>query len=136
MIELLAAIFIIILLAGITVPAFRSAYSRSKISKAKSDIAKFEIGANQYNVDWGIYPSSTSLNMYLSLKQESPTTKKPYMIFKEEDIKNNQPIDPWGKPYMYIYPGTHNSFRYDIYSFGPDGTDDSGAGDDINNWSK
>ena len=37
------------------------------------------------------------------------------------------PIDSWGHPYVYEFPGKHNPESYDLYSLGPDqkaGTDD------------
>ena len=42
------------------------------------------------------------------------------------------PLDPWGEPYVYHYPGVHNPKSYDIYSKGPDKQD--GTADDIGNW--
>jgi general secretion pathway protein G len=44
------------------------------------------------------------------------------------------PVDPWGEPYQYAYPGTHNKGSYDLWSKGPDHT--SGTDDDIGNWDK
>jgi len=40
--------------------------------------------------------------------------------------------DPWGRPYQYRCPGTHNSGAYDLWSVGLDGVD--GTADDIGNW--
>lgn len=44
------------------------------------------------------------------------------------------PIDPWGEPYQYRYPGVKNKGLYDLWSKGPDKIDDSE--DDIGNWDK
>lgn len=41
------------------------------------------------------------------------------------------PDDPWGNPYQYAYPGTHNENSYDLWSWGPDGKESE---DDIGNW--
>lgn len=30
------------------------------------------------------------------------------------------PLDPWGTPYQYEFPGKKNPEGYDLYSFGPD----------------
>jgi len=46
-----------------------------------------------------------------------------------EDI----PLDPWGKPYVYHFPGSHNK-DFDIESGGPDGA--IGGEDDITNYTK
>lgn len=46
------------------------------------------------------------------------------------------PLDPWGRPYKYRYPGFKNSEGFDLYSLGADGLSESGGEDpdDINNW--
>lgn len=41
------------------------------------------------------------------------------------------PLDPWGNPYQYRYPGTKNPDGYDVFSFGPDGVD---SDKNIGNW--
>lgn len=43
-------------------------------------------------------------------------------------------VDPWGGSLIYRIPPTKNLNTYDLYSKGPDGVDNAGAGDDINNW--
>lgn len=30
------------------------------------------------------------------------------------------PLDPWGTPYQYAFPGKHNPEGYDLFSFGAD----------------
>lgn len=42
------------------------------------------------------------------------------------------PVDPWGRPYQYRCPGTHNRSAYDLWSLGPD---EKSSADDIGNWS-
>ena len=42
------------------------------------------------------------------------------------------PKDPWGQPYQYEYPGTHDEQMPDIWSLGPDMMD--GTDDDVGNW--
>lgn len=41
-------------------------------------------------------------------------------------------FDPWGEPYEYRYPGTHNTDSYDLFSKGRDKQADTA--DDIGNW--
>lgn len=40
-------------------------------------------------------------------------------------------IDPWSKPYIYIYPATLGGVGYDLYSAGRNGVDEHKSGDDI-----
>jgi general secretion pathway protein G len=62
------------------------------------------------------------------------------LLVKPADVKDwhgpyltGLPKDPWGRPYMYRYPGLHNGGHYDLFSCGPDGKE--GGGDDVDNWS-
>jgi general secretion pathway protein G len=44
------------------------------------------------------------------------------------------PLDPWGNPYQYRFPGSKNingARGYDVWSWGTDGTE---SADDIGNW--
>lgn len=47
---------------------------------------------------------------------------------------DQEAVDSWGQPYNYVYPGTHNKGMPDIWSNGPNRTNESGGGDDVNNW--
>jgi len=47
--------------------------------------------------------------------------------------KVEKPKDPWREEYLYRYPGTHNTYGFDIWSLGPDGVEGS---DDVQNWSE
>ncbi len=38
------------------------------------------------------------------------------------------PIDPWGRPYVYFFPGKKKPGSYDLYSHGADGIE---SGDDL-----
>ena len=53
--------------------------------------------------------------------------------FKKGGYLERVPVDPWGRPYLYLSPGEHGEF--DIYSLGADGL--SGGEDqnaDLGNW--
>ncbi len=39
--------------------------------------------------------------------------------------------DAWGRPIHYRCPGVVHRGGWDFYSFGPDGVDDEGSGDDV-----
>ena len=42
------------------------------------------------------------------------------------------PMDPYGRQYHYVQPGTHNLKSYDLFSAGHDGI--VGTADDQGNW--
>ena len=49
-------------------------------------------------------------------------------------LKKDVPMDPWGHPYVYAAPGTHNN-DFDLMSYGRDGQPGgSGEDADLGNW--
>lgn len=79
----------------------------------------------KYRIDTGSYPTTEE---GLSALLQAPAGKSarwrgPYI--------DRLPEDPWGRPYQYRYPGTHNRDGYDLWSLGPDG---SGEASIIGNW--
>ncbi len=48
--------------------------------------------------------------------------------------KQGRLCDPWGQPYRYLNPARHGKQPAELYSFGPNGKDEDGEGDDIASW--
>lgn len=84
-----------------------------------------------YKLDSGRYPTTEqSLNALVS----KPTTDPVPMNWKAGGYLDKLPQDPWGNPYQYKNPGTHNN-EIDVYSFGADGKPGGTDNDsDIGNW--
>lgn len=79
-----------------------------------------------YNFNVGSYPT-TEQGLQALISAPAGVNKRwsgPYI--------KSMPMDPWGRPYNYRYPGTHNPSSFDVWSSGPDGV--SGNADDIGNW--
>lgn len=102
-------------------------------SAASEDVAKtwvndsVRVPLETYRAHMGTYPSTEQGFQALIA---DPTGgggrwRGPYVNF------NTVPLDPWGNPYQYRYPGTRNSSGPDIYSWGPDGRD---SDQNIGNW--
>jgi hypothetical protein len=64
----------------------------------------------------------------------------PYMEFDKKDIVDGEIVDPWKTLYKYdLSPSWGNTNSYNLWSYGPDMTDnssdgDTDYGDDIYNW--
>ena len=43
------------------------------------------------------------------------------MSRKNTPLRKPVPIDPWGRPYVFLYPGQANPNGYDLISYGADG---------------
>ena len=78
---------------------------------------------HEYRLDAGSYPKDLQ-----TLLVVPPGHTGAYL--------ESEALDPWGQPFRYKYPGTHNPGGYDLYSIGPNKVDDGGSGDDIANWKR
>jgi general secretion pathway protein G len=128
LIELLLVLVILAILAGVVVPRFTKRSEQAKTTAATTDISSLATALRTFEIDCGRYPTNEEgLSALLTQPGNVNGWKGPYL---ERGVL---PKDPWGNPYVYHFPGQHNT-DYDLYSFGPDGTE--GGGDDIDNWSQ
>jgi general secretion pathway protein G len=127
LLELLVVMVIIGLLAGYVAPRYFSQVGKSEVKAARAQIDAFEKAIEAYRLDTGRY--FTTEQGLDALVKQPPGEQKwqgPY-------LKKAVPLDPWGKPYLYQYPGEHGDF--DIVSYGRDGKFGGEKEDaDITNW--
>ncbi len=125
LIELMLVVIILGILATVAVTRFAGRAEEAKVQTAKSEIAgAYGTALQLFEIDCGRFP--TTEEGLGSLKTSSSKGwKGPYI--KAKDFN-----DPWGNPYQYKCPGSNNPDDYDLYSFGPNGSE--GGGDDITNW--
>ena len=124
LIEMLLVVIILSTLAAMIVPRFAGRSEEAKIAAARSDIhANMGSALDLYELDNGVFPAS--LNALLTDPGNAKKWRGPYIK------KKNNLTDPWGRPYLYVSPGTKNP-DYDLSSAGPDGQ--NGTADDITNW--
>jgi len=125
LIELMLVVIILGILATVAVTRFAGRAEEAKVQTAKSEISgAYGTALQLFEIDCGRFP--TSEEGLSALKTSSAKGwKGPYI--KAKDFN-----DPWGNPYQYKCPGSNNPDDYDLYSFGPNGTE--GGGDDITNW--
>ena len=126
LVELLLVLTILAILAGIVLPKFGNVSGRAKTTAVQADIASFKTALSMFEIDMGYYPKGRDGLSQLVFKPSGAPSK----WHKYLDV-DKLPNDPWGRPYVYEYPGKHNTDGYDIYSLGPDGR---GGNDAIGNW--
>ena len=127
LIELLVVMVIIALFATIVGSRVGRTVDRAKQVAAKSQLSEFESVLDQYRLDVGKYPSSDEGLQALRVQPANVSNwDGPY-------LRKDLPMDPWGRPYSYRFPGEHSDF--DLMSLGADGQE-GGSGDnaDIVNW--
>ncbi len=140
LVELLVVIAIIGILMGLVTAGAQAARRRGALTKAKTMIAALETAISMYAGDMGEYPASGNTELVSALQDdpEDIDWQGPYMEFKQDEVKDGELLDPWGNPYIYVSLNggspEHRPRSFDLYSHGPNGADDQGAGDDVVNW--
>lgn len=132
LIEIMVVIVILGILASLIMPKIMSRPEEARIVKAKQDIKAVESALELYRLDNGFYPST---DQGLSALVKQPTTDPVPTNWKKEGYLKKLPMDPWGKPYQYLNPGSHGDI--DIFSEGPVTGKKSGkeGENQIGNWS-
>jgi general secretion pathway protein G len=131
LVELMVVVFIMGLLATLIIVNVAPVGDRSRISKARSDIASLESALEQYSLDLYNYPSAAEGLAALS----APPPGVDASLYRQGGYVRRIQKDPWGNPYQYVIPGTRSGGRFDLYSFGADGQPGGEGPDaDIGNW--
>ena len=127
LLELLVVMVIIGLLAGFVAPRYFAQVGKSQVKVARAQIDALDKALDQFRLDLGRYPTSEEGLAALTTSPGSdPNWAGPY-------LKKGVPMDPWGRPYLYVQPGTHGDF--DLQSYGKDGrAGGTGEDADITNW--
>ena len=126
----MVVVVILGILAAIIVPRIMGRPEEAKRTKAAVDIKGIEQALNLYKLDSGIYPNT---EQGLEALVKKPETKPVPSKWKEGGYLAKVPVDPWGRPYLYLSPGDHGDF--DLYSHGADGEPGGEGKDaDVESW--
>jgi len=126
LVEVLLVLVILVIIASLAVTAYGPMQRRAYVNAAKTQIRAFKGPLAAYRLDIGDYPSSLDeLRMQPADAAAQGQWNGPYL---DRDV----PMDPWRRPYQYVYPGQHDPDMPDISSAGPDGV--FGNEDDITSW--
>lgn len=132
LIELLVVIAIIATLAAVVAPAIFRNVGDAKVNAAKSQVEIFALALESYRIDNDVYPAG---DQSLSALRTLPTTGDAPRNWRGPYLRKAVPLDPWGRPYLYVAPGKENPTSYDLYSLGRDGKiGGDGEDADITSW--
>jgi type II secretion system protein G len=140
LIELLVVVVIIIIIAASVLAVVPGLSERANIKATRASLDRLEIAIEEYYIDNRDYPLS-GIGTLTATLQPSGTTTKRYIEFKGYELVDDEIIDSFGNPFVYVkYPDDIQNpatNTYDLYSKGPDGVSSVGTDtDDINNWSR
>jgi general secretion pathway protein G len=114
LIEMLVVVTIIALFAALVAPRMLRQGDKARVTAAREQIEAFMTALGSYKLDTGVFPSTEEGLQALRMKPANlDQWQGPYL---PKDI----PLDPWGHPYVYKYPGEHGD-EPDIICYGGDG---------------
>jgi len=127
LIELMIVLFILGLLAALVAPRLMGRVGKAKQKAAQAQIQMLSTALDLFHLDVGRYPNSEEGLKALVQKPENlPQWSGPY-------LDKGLPKDPWGRDYMYKFPGEHGA--YDLSTLGADGAPGGeGENTDISNY--
>ena len=130
LIEIILVVIIIATLSAMVVPRLSGRSEQARQAAAKADIeVNIPTALKLYELDNGFLPTTVQgLNALLQKPTTTPMPENwngPYL--------EKLPVDPWGRPYQYLSPGTNRPHDYDLSSLGKDAKPDA-VKDDIVNW--
>jgi len=132
LVEILVVLVIMGLLISVVAPTVLNQADDARVSKAQADFKNIETALKMYRLDNYVYPTTEQgIEALVEASSLDPHPRK----FIKGGYLGELPVDPWGRPYLYLSPGEHKEI--DIFSLGADGL--SGGEDqnaDIGNWKK
>lgn len=131
LIEILIVIAIILVIAAMAVPQLMGRQEAAMKSASLITVKSVEKAAMFYFADHDATFPQGDTEVWDTLLQESEYRGKKFQPYLEEI-----PTDAWGEVLNYKYPAEKNTSKPDIWSNGPNRTDDGGGADtdDIGNW--
>jgi len=146
MIEIVAAVGILVLLAGVLVPAVGAQMQKSRVARAKTDMSTIAQAFNAYFVDTGVWPSNAAFSQTANVQDDfigfpcfynnsltATGWSGPYlsdgvrisnteMNVATADTAQGGLRDPWGAAFRVIYVAKTNTNPGALFLFsgGPD----------------
>ncbi len=128
LLELLVVITILGMLAAVVATVALDQLGGAKTDTAKLQIDQIGTGIDLFRLDVGRFPSEQEgLQALIEAPDGAERWRGPYL--KKSEVLD----DPWGRPFLYVYPGQHG--EVDIYSLGADNAEGGDGEDgDVTSW--
>ena len=122
LIEMMVVVTIIALFSALVLPKMFKRADAARVTAARTQINGFMTALGAYKLDTSTFPSTEQgLAALRNKPQDLNGWNGPY-------LPQEVPLDPWGRPYAYKFPGEHGD-EPDMISYGADGQP---GGEDIN----
>ncbi len=112
LVEILAVVVILGLIATTLLVGFSGAFGKAKHELARSGIGLLVGKVETYRIERSDWPANELGLAVLGAPHAAPTAS--YFVTAD------QLLDPWGRKYLYVMPGPEG-YPYEILSYGADG---------------
>ena len=134
LIEILVVIVVIAVLASLVAPNIFKNVGQAKQTTARAQVETIRAALQSYRLDNNTYPTG---QQGLDALWQLPTMDPPPM-WRGPYLEKPVPLDPWGHPFFYQFPGMQNpagTNGFDLISYGADGLPGGdGENADIASW--
>lgn len=129
LLEIMLVVAIISLLLGSAFYFMGDRFGVAQDARIGADFQAINSALQTYRMvaDDQLPTTEQGLQALVTMPQSDPKPSKWYKMMEK------MPKDPWGREYVYVCPGKHNTGGYDLSTKGKDGIE--GTDDDHNNWS-
>jgi len=135
LLELLVVIAIIATLAAVVAPSIFHNVGDAKLVAAKSQLDILSLALNQYRLDNDSYPTTQQGLAALRELPDPDASGDSPRNWRGPYLSRIVPLDPWGRPYVYVAPGLVNKQSFDLYTLGRDGKPrGTGEDADVTSW--
>lgn len=115
LVEIMIVLGIIAVLAGSAIYMLVGSVDTAKDQRVDSDIQAIKQQLSLYEMQNYTYPTTAQgLEALVVRPSTEPVPRKWRQLLKAV------PLDPWGTPYQYAFPGKKDPGGFDLYSLGPD----------------
>lgn len=130
--EIMVVVFIIGLLSTVVLVNVLGARTDAQTKTAQANISALTQSLERYSLILYSYPTE---DQGLEALVEEPAGLSNSALYPRGGFIQQLPLDPWGRPYQYVFPAERSRAAYDVFSFGADGEpggEEENA--DIGNW--
>jgi general secretion pathway protein G len=126
LLEIIVVIIVLALLAGLVAPQIFGRLTEARAATARTQVELLGTALDNYRLDNGAYPTT---EQGLSALREKPVRPPIPGNWNGPYLRKAVPNDPWGRPYLYRFPGERNTGGFDLMTLGRDGQP-GGTGED------
>lgn len=118
LIEIMVVLVIIGLLVSVVAPNVLNRADDARLQKVDADFKAIETTLKIYRLDNYTYPTS---EQGLEALVDKPSIDPIPANWKKNGYLKDVPLDPWGRPYLYLSPAEYSDDEFDLFTLGADG---------------